>query len=113
MIYFDNAATTFPKPKCVINAVNECIKNYCGNPGRSSHNLSVKSAEEIYSAREAVAGLLGGVQPESVVFTHNATYALNLALKSYINSHCTKRAVLSKTLYNLIYLAFADFVFSR
>ena len=88
MIYFDNAATTFPKPKCVINAVNECIKDFCGNPGRSSHNLSVKSAEEIYSAREAVAGLLGGVKPESVVFTYNATYALNLAIKSYINSDC-------------------------
>ncbi len=88
MIYFDNAATSFPKPKCVIRAVDECIKKYCGNPGRSSHALSLKSAEKIYSAREAVAGLVGGVSPEGVVFTYNATYALNIAIKSYVNSDC-------------------------
>lgn len=88
MIYFDNAATSFPKPGSVIRATNDCIKRYCGNPGRSSHALSNKSAEMIYSAREAVADLLGGVEPEGVVFTYNATYALNLAIKSFVDSDC-------------------------
>ena len=89
MIYFDNAATTFPKPKCVYRSVIECIKTYCGNPGRSSHALSVRSEEEIYRAREAVASFLNIKNPEYVVFTENATHALNIAIKTAIpdNSH--------------------------
>ena len=88
MIYLDNAATSFPKPKCVYKAVDRCIRNYCGNPGRSSHRLSIKSAEKIFSARESVSGFLGCKYPENVVFTYNATYALNLAIKGIINSDC-------------------------
>lgn len=88
MIYFDNAATSFPKPKCVINALNKCVIEYCGNPGRGSHKLSIKSAEMIFSAREEVASLLGGVDAENIVFTYNATYALNFAIKSLIDKDC-------------------------
>lgn len=84
MIYFDNAATTFPKPKRVLSATQECLKQYCGNPGRSSHRLSVKSGEEIYLAREAVASFFGINEPERVVFTHNATDALNMAIKTTV-----------------------------
>lgn len=89
MIYFDNAATTFPKPKCVYQSVLKCIEKYCGNPGRSSHTLSVRSDEEIYKAREAIARLLNIDKPEYVIFTKNATEALNLAIKTAIpqNSH--------------------------
>ena len=89
MIYFDNAATTFPKPKCVIKAVNECISKYCGNPGRSSHRLSILTSEKIYEAREKIARLLGVESPEKVVFTQNATHALNLAIKTTVkpNTH--------------------------
>ena len=43
MVYFDNAATTFPKPRRVINEVLKCIREYCGNPGRSAHQLSLKT----------------------------------------------------------------------
>ena len=88
MIYFDNAATSFPKPKCVIDALCECVNKYCGNPGRSSHKLSLKSADAIYSAREEIASMLGGVEAENIVFTYNATYALNIAIKSLINKNC-------------------------
>ena len=88
MIYFDNAATSFPKPRSVTNEVNRCIRKYCGNPGRSSHQLSIKSAEVIYSAREAVADLLHVNTPENVVFTYNATYALNIAIKSFAQNNC-------------------------
>lgn len=84
MIYFDNAATTFPKPRCVINAVNECLNKYCGNPGRSSHRLSVLTSEKIYEAREKIAKLIGIEAAESIVFTQNATYALNLAIKTTV-----------------------------
>lgn len=87
MIYFDNAATTFPKPKRVLNACLDCLKHYCGNPGRSSHRLSLKSSEEIYLARETVASFFGVDDPECVVFTHNATYALNVAIKTTVEAN--------------------------
>lgn len=86
MIYLDNAATTFPKPRSVIKDLNFCLKKYCGNPGRSSHKLSVMSSEAIYSARESVASLLSTKAAENVVFTYNATYALNLGIKTMIPS---------------------------
>ena len=88
MIYFDNAATTFPKPYNVIKSVNECISEYCGNPGRGSHTLSRMSAESVYDTREKIANFLNTEKPENVVFTYNATYALNLALKTLITGKC-------------------------
>jgi selenocysteine lyase/cysteine desulfurase len=88
MIYFDNAATTFPKPKCVIESVNECLSSYCGNPGRASHTLSKRAAEAVYDTREKIANFLNIQRPECVVFTYNATYALNLALKTLITEKC-------------------------
>ena len=84
MIYLDNAATTFPKPPCVLEAVSKCISEYCANSGRSAHSLAVKTAEEIYSVRERVASLLNFSSPENVCFTSNATYALNMAMKCLI-----------------------------
>lgn len=80
MIYLDNAATTFPKPRVVVDAVSECLSDYCGNPGRAGHALSVRAAEAVYSCREAVASFFGSDAPENVVFSENATGALNLAL---------------------------------
>ena len=88
MIYLDNAATSFPKPRCVISEVNKYVRSRCGNPGRSSHRLAVLAAEEMYLAREEVANLFGVSDPERVVFTSNATHALNLAIKSQITDFC-------------------------
>ena len=84
IIYFDNAATTYPKPESVIMATVDCMKNYCGNPGRGSHYLAMKSAEKVFEAREGVAELFGA-SPENVVFTLNTTYALNLAIKGVMS----------------------------
>ncbi|MBQ9428402.1 MAG: aminotransferase class V-fold PLP-dependent enzyme [Clostridia bacterium] len=86
MIYLDNAATTFPKPKCVRDAIDLCISTYCGNPGRSGHTLSLRAAEEIYNCRVSLAQLFDG-DPSRVVFTFNTTYALNLAIKSLYLPH--------------------------
>jgi len=88
MIYLDNAATSFPKPKCIIRDLSCCLKKYCGNPGRSSHRLSLLASEAIYSVREEIAELLSVKSPENVVFTLNATYALNLAIKTFIKEKC-------------------------
>lgn len=82
LIYLDNAATTFPKPDAVMWAVTECMREYGGNPGRSSHRLSLRAAEKIYECREALAAFFDAEAPESVVFTYNTTYALNMAIKS-------------------------------
>lgn len=81
MIYFDNAATTFPKPKRVRDAVAVAMELYGANPGRSGHKLSMDTAVKVYECREAVAGFFGAQTVEDVVFTLNCTHALNLALK--------------------------------
>lgn len=80
MIYLDNAATTFPKPREVTEEVHRCITTYCGNPGRGSHTLSLRAAEKIYECREELSRFLGVNAPERIVFTLNTTYALNLAI---------------------------------
>lgn len=80
MIYFDNAATTFPKPREVVTAAADCMANWCGNPGRGSHALSQKSASALYDCREAAAELFGLDNSEGVVFTMNATHAINSAI---------------------------------
>ena len=82
MIYLDNAATTFPKPPCVLEEMKKCIKEYCGNPGRSGHFMSIKAAEKIYECRETLASFFGSDKPENIVFTLNTTYALNLAINT-------------------------------
>ena len=87
-VYLDNAATSFPKPMSVSNALLSCVRDYCGNPGRSSHPHSQKTAEKIYEARERVALLLGCNTPERVVFTSGATHALNIAIKGLLNHKC-------------------------
>ncbi len=85
MIYLDNAATTFPKPKEVHDAMLDCMMNYCANPGRAGHKLAMKAAREIYDARESVASLFNIEDPMSIVFTSNATESLNLAIKGFVN----------------------------
>ena len=88
MIYLDNAATSFPKPKRVIRETLNCIKNYCANPGRSSHKLALRTDEEIYNARDTICNFLSSGKPENICFTSNATYALNIAVKTLITSPC-------------------------
>lgn len=86
MIYLDNAATTYPKPVEVINAVNKSFSLYGANPGRSGHNLSINTAMEIYSAREKLNELFDGYGSEFVSFTMNCTYALNMAIKGVLRN---------------------------
>lgn len=80
MIYLDNAATSWPKPPAVIRAVTEFLERRGGNPGRSGHQLSIDAGRAVYDAREAVAELFNVADPLRVIFTLNATHALNMAL---------------------------------
>ena len=86
MIYLDNAATTFPKPETVYDAMMDCMKNYCANPGRAGHKLAMKAAREIYDTRENIAKLFNIDNPMNIVFTNNATESLNLAIKGVVNA---------------------------
>ncbi len=76
-VYLDNAATTYPKPESAYVAMESFSREVGGSPGRSGHRLSLKAGRE---ALEAVAGLLGVKDSSRVVFTKNATEALNLVI---------------------------------
>lgn len=85
MIYFDNAATTFPKPMSVKSAVDKALLHYGANPGRSGHDLAAKTAEQVYNVRVKAAQFFGAQNEEQVVFTQNCTYALNTVIKGLLH----------------------------
>lgn len=82
-IYFDHAATSYPKPRSVIKAVDHALSEEGGNPGRSGHTLSLRAAERVFSARETISDFFGLEDARGVVFTKNATEALNLAVSVF------------------------------
>lgn len=84
MIYLDNAATSFPKPEIVYEAINRCMREYCANPGRGGHSLSMTSAKAVLKARETVGRFFNIGNPGRLCFTKNATEALNLAVKGLL-----------------------------
>ena len=84
MIYLDNSATSFPKPKVVTDKIMECYLGYAGNPGRSGHKLAMKMDLEIYETREKICKLINGTEVLNVIFTFNATDSLNLAIKGVL-----------------------------
>ena len=84
MVYLDNAATSFPKPATVVREVTRCLEKYCGNPGRGGHPLSMAAAEKKYECPEELSDFFGASDPSRVIFTHNATVALNLAIKGLL-----------------------------
>ncbi len=84
VLYLDNAATSWPKPPEVIDAMRRYLTEVGANPGRSGHRRSVEAARVVFGAREAVARLLGVDDPLRVVFCANGTHALNLALRGLL-----------------------------
>ena len=86
VIYLDNAATSWPKPPGVAEAMQAFLTEVGANPGRSAHRLAVRSGRVVYDAREAVAGLFNAPDPLRVVFGANATEALNLALAGLVRA---------------------------
>jgi cysteine desulfurase / selenocysteine lyase len=80
IIYFDNAATSWPKPETTVRAVESCLRETGGSPGRSGHSMSIDAGRAIFNAREALAGLLGIEDPLRIVLTKNATESINIAV---------------------------------
>lgn len=80
MIYFDNAATTYPKPASVRYAVNNSFK-YSANPGRAGHKMSIMASEKIYECRSRIADLFSFDNPEKVILNSGCTCAINTVIK--------------------------------
>ena len=78
-IYFDNAASSYPKPISVYRGVETFIRKNGANPGRSGHRMSEEASAAVYETREK-AGEYFGVSSEDVIFTKNTTEALNTAI---------------------------------
>ena len=80
MIYLDNASTSWPKPPEVMQAMVDFLERAGGNPGRAGHALSAAAGRIVSETREAIAELFNVSEPVRVIFTQNATYAMNLAI---------------------------------
>ncbi len=85
MIYLDNAATSWPKPKCVQEAIRDAMENCGGNPGRGGHRLTLAAGALLYETRERIAAFFGSEDPFRVTFTQNITMAINLVLRGILH----------------------------
>ena len=80
IVYFDNAATSWPKPPAVREALDEYFGIAGGNPGRSGHRMSIAAAQVVEEARDNLAELLSADDPSRLILTKNATEGLNIAI---------------------------------
>jgi len=85
LIYLNNAATSWPKPESVYQAVDNFNRHVCANPGRGSGSKNLEAGEVILAAREKLAALFHFRDISRVVFTKNITEALNTVLKGFLN----------------------------
>ena len=83
-IYLDNAATTFPKPHEVLEEMIEVYSSLGVSPGRGSYDLSMEAEERVMGIRRQVCQFFGGSDPERVIFSYNATDALNTLIQGLI-----------------------------
>lgn len=85
LIYLDNAATTYPKPSSVIDAVTQYMTLCGASPGRGGYDSAIRSAEILFECQEELAKLFSIPSPERIAFTKNATEAINTAMFGLIN----------------------------
>lgn len=100
-IYLDNAATSFPKPPTVVEAISNYLNHYGASPGRSAHSLSVRAAREVFETRQLVAGFFNLDNSERVIFTANATLGLNIAIKGILKKG--DHVIISQMEHNSVY----------
>lgn len=80
-VYLDNAATTYPKPAAVINAMVDFMTNIGCNPGRGGYEMSLQSGRIVYETRNKLNHMFNGPGTDNVIFTQNITASLNIAMK--------------------------------
>jgi len=78
--YLDNAATSWPKPPGVAEAMVRCVQEDAANPGRGSHAMAVRASRIVFEARKRLAKLFHVHNPNDIAFTLNTTHALNMAI---------------------------------
>ncbi len=86
MIYLDNGATSFPKPRIVHEEYERCMRYYAANAGRGAHKRSIMAAEKLWETREALGHLFSIDTPDRIVFTPNCTAGLNMGLRGILKS---------------------------
>ncbi|MDO8737299.1 MAG: aminotransferase class V-fold PLP-dependent enzyme [Thermoleophilia bacterium] len=84
-IYLDNAASSCPKPPGVIAAVDQCLRDWCANPGRGAHRIAVEAARVIHGTRQKAAKLFNVADSANIIFTQNATDALNMGMRGLLS----------------------------
>jgi len=84
VVYFDNAATSYPKPSSVYDAINFTLKHAGANPGRAENTFSHFASKIVFDARETIAKFFNIPDSKNIIFTSNGTEALNLALKGIL-----------------------------
>ncbi|MEC0201159.1 aminotransferase class V-fold PLP-dependent enzyme [Paenibacillus lautus] len=84
IVYLDHAATSWPKPPEVFEAMRNAMEEAAANPGRGSHRMAVKASRVLYGTRKTLADLFGVKNPNDIALTSNTTEALNLAIKGYL-----------------------------
>ena len=80
MIYFDNAATTYPKPECVYTAVDKCQRNFGVNAGRGTYKTARQASEVIQRTRVTLAELVNISDENNIILSPSATVAMNIVL---------------------------------
>lgn len=83
-MYFDNSATSYPKPECVYQAVMDYMKNLGTSPGRGTYAKAEEANRLLFQTRKAAAKLFGAPRPSNIVFTANSTEAINLVVKGVL-----------------------------
>ncbi|WP_422658970.1 aminotransferase class V-fold PLP-dependent enzyme [Paenibacillus sp. EC2-1] len=84
IIYLDHAATSWPKPPEVLEAMKQAMESAAANPGRGSHRMAVNASRVLYQTRRTLATLFKVNNPNDIALTGNTTEALNLAIKGYL-----------------------------
>lgn len=83
-IYLDHAATSWPKPPEVLNAMQQCMTHYAANPGRGSHQMAVQASRILFEGRKQLARLFHIKNPNDIAYALNTTMALNQAIKGFV-----------------------------
>jgi len=86
LIYLDNAATTFPKPREVLDAATEAYARFGVNPGRSGYDLCLAAGDLIQQTRVELTRFFGGTDPSRLVFSYNASDALNTIIQGIVDA---------------------------
>lgn len=84
LIYLDNAATTFPKPKEVYEFMHQFYMEHGVNPGRSGYDATLETEEVVYSTRKMLTQFFNGTDPYQLTFSYNASDSLNMIIQGMV-----------------------------